>query len=119
MKNYLENQESEGRGSIKSRLVRTINRASAIAVPILALIASIMIRECYLSTPISAKEANLNGDNKKDLIVKTRGGDTYGLVQTEKGRYEPFNCEDKEAVKKEARLKAYLENKVTFSDEDL
>jgi len=119
MKNYLKNQEPGERNSLKSRLVRTINRISAISVSVLALTAFIKIREDYLSTPISAQYANLNGDNRKDLIVKTRRGDTFELIQTKDGKYKLFNPEDKEAAKKEAKLKAYLENKIAFSSEDL
>ena len=59
------------------------------------------------------------GDNRKDLIVKTRRGDTFELIQTKDGRYKLFNCEDEEAAKKEAKLNAYLENNIPFSSEDL
>jgi len=119
MKKYLKNQKIEERKTGKSRLVRTIRTISALSIPILAFTALVKIVDDYRSAPVSQTYANLNGDNRKDLIVKTRGGKTYEFVQTEGGKYKLFTPEEKEAMKEQARIDFYLENKVSFSSEDL
>ena len=115
MKKYLKNQKIGERKTKRSPLVRTI---SALSIPILAFTALVKIVDDYRSAPVSKEYANLNGDSRKDLIVKTREGKTYEFVQTEGGKYKLFTPEEKEAMKEQARIDSYLENKVPFSSND-
>jgi len=119
MKEYLKNQKIEERKTGKSQLVRTIKKIAALSIPVLALTAFVKIREDYLSAPISKTYANLNGDNRKDLIVQTRRGEVFEFIQMEDGRYKLLYPEEKKEIEKQAREQFYLENNIPFSSSKL
>ena len=69
----------------KPSLIKTI---LALSLPVICVTCLVKGVDEYLSQPVSYAWANLNGDNRKDLIVKTKRGETFEFVQMEDGRYK-------------------------------
>ena len=122
MKNsrYEVPEEYEVPGKIKDktegRIYEVMDRALLIGSVIGFLTgATITAAIAYKPVPVSYKTANLNGDNKSDLIVTYSNGRIEEKVQMENGSFKTISPEEKEAIKEEARIQFLLRNNVEFS----
>lgn len=112
--NKVERIMNKNKPKKKSSLVKII----MLCLPILGITGIIGGVEYYLSTPVYYQTANLNGDERQDLIIKNRRGEVFELVQGENGKYRLLAPGEKEAMKEQAMMDFYFENKVPFSSSD-
>lgn len=100
----------------KPSLIKTV---LAFSLPIICVTCLVRGVDDYLSAPVSKEYANLNGDNRKDLIVKTRRGETFEFIQMKDGKYKLLAPGEKQAIEEEARMQFYLDNNISFSSDNL